>query len=266
MKPLSLDCLTILEVPVADMIRIAADAGYSLVSVWVQEPVLPGGVVAVPGMAADIKRAMKETGVSVGNLEVFNLNTTDPIAAYRPALEFGASLGGRTATCINYGAPRDDIADRFAAFHELAGSFGLKALVEPISMGVMRTIQDGIDLIDKAGVDSGVVVDCVHLIRTGSSARDIAGADPRRIAYVQICDGVLNLPEDKIGLEGTAERLYPGEGEFPLVDILRAAPPSATLALEAPSLSRRERGESPLQRAKAAFEATQRVLTLAGVK
>jgi sugar phosphate isomerase/epimerase len=265
MKPLSLDCLTMLEVPAAEMIRVAAEAGYSTVSVWVQAPVLPGGSLAAPDMAADIKRAVQETGVTVGNLEVFNLNTPDPIADYKLALEFGASLGARTATAINYGAPRADIADRFAEFFELAGGFGLRALVEPISMGVTRTIAEGVTLIEQAGVDSGVVVDCIHLIRTGCGARDIASADPRRIAYVQICDGLLNLPEDQFGLEGTAERFYPGEGDFPLADILRAVPPNAALALEAPSLSRRERGESPLQRAKAGIAATRRILDLAGV-
>ena len=266
MKPLSLDCLTILEAPAADMVRVAADAGFSSVSVWVQAPVLPGGSLAVPSMAADVKRAVKETGVTIGNLEVFNLNTPDAISAYKPALEFGASLGGRTATAINYGAQRDDIAHRFAEFYQLAAEFGLRALVEPISMGATRTVADGVALIEKAGVDSGVVVDCIHLIRTKTSVQELANADPRRIAYVQICDGMLNLPEDQFGLEGTAERLYPGEGHFPLVDILRAVPPSAALALEAPSLSRKERGESPLQRAKAGFAATQNILKLAGVQ
>ena len=266
MTPLSLDCLTILEVPAADMIRIAADCGYARVSVWVQEPVIPGGVLNVPSMSADIKRAVQETGVTIGNLEVFNLIGEDPIAAYKPALEFGASLGATTATAMTYGAPRDDLAERFAEFYELAGSFGVRASVEPISMGVIRTINEGIDLINAAGVDSGVVVDCIHLIRTKTSVQDLANADPRRIAYVQICDGLLNLPEEKFGAEGMVERLFPGEGDFPLADILRAVPPSAALALEAPSLSRKERGESAAQRAKAAYAATRAVLDLAGIR
>jgi sugar phosphate isomerase/epimerase len=266
MKPISLDCLTMLEVPAADMIRVAAEAGFSMVSVWAQAPVLSGGSLAVPGMAADIRRAVHETGVTIGNLEVFNLVGDDPIAAYKPALEFGASLGASTATAMTYGAPREDLVDRFAEFYELAADFGLRALVEPISMGVIRTVKEGIDLIDKAGVDSAIVLDCIHLIRTKTSVQELANADPHRIAYVQICDGMLNLPEEHFGHEGTSERLYPGEGDFPLADILRAVPVSAVLALEAPSLSRKERGESPLQRAKAGIGATRRILDLADIR
>ncbi len=264
MRTLSLDCLTLSELPPAEMIRVAADAGYSGVSVWVQPPALPGGVLATPEMAADIERAIGETGVTVGNLEVFNLNTEAPIAEFAPALEFGASLGARTATCIDFGSPRADIAERLSGFHALATGRGLEVLIEPISMGVTRTLQDGLELIDAANVDAGLVVDCVHLVRTGCGAIDIANADPRRIAYVQLCDGVANLPDDQIGREASEERLYPGEGEFPLVEILRAVPPSATLGVEVPSRSRRERGESPLQRARGAFSAASHVLERAG--
>ncbi len=264
MRPISLDCLTLLEIPAAELIRVAADSGYSSVSLWVQAPILFGGVLAVPERAADISRAIDETGVTIGNLEVFNLNSDEPISAFELALALGARLGARTATCIDYGSPRTDIPKRLAQFHDLAGRHGLRTLIEPISMGRTRTLQDGIDLIDAAGVDVGLVVDCVHLIRTGRGAHDIARADPRRIAHLQICDGPLNLSDDEIASEASVERLYPGEGEFPLIDILRAIPPTATVGLEAPSRSRRERGESPLQRAREAAAATRNVLARAG--
>lgn len=264
MRPISLDCLTLSELPAAEMIRVAADAGYASVSIWVQAPILPGGALTSPEMAKDILRALSETGVTIGNLEVFNLNTDSPIADFEPALVLGAGLGARTATSIDYGSPRADIAERLWQFHELAARHGLRALIEPISMGVTRTIGDGLDLIDAAGVDVGLVVDCAHLIRTGCGAKDIARADPRRIAHLQLCDGLLNLPADAIALEASLERLHPGEGEFPLVEILRATPAAATVGLEAPSQARRERGESPLQRARDAYAAARTILNRAG--
>lgn len=264
MRPLSLDCLTLAELPAAEMIRVAAGAGYASVSIWVQAPILPGGVLTSPEMANDIARAMRETGVTIGNLEVFNLNTDSPISDFEPALALGAGLGAQTATCIDYGSSRADIAERLGQFHELSVRHGLRALLEPISMGVTRTIGAGLDLIDAAGVDVGLVVDCAHLIRTGCGAKDVAHADPRRIAHLQLCDGLLNLPADEIALEASFERLLPGEGEFPLIEILRATPPAATVGLEAPSQSRRERGESALQRARDACAAARTIVNRAG--
>jgi len=54
--------------------------------------------------------------------------------------------------------------------------------------------------------------------------------------------------------------LYPGEGEFHLADILRAAPPNVVVGLEVPNIARLERGLSATDRAREALGAARRVL------
>ncbi|WP_150293185.1 sugar phosphate isomerase/epimerase family protein [Sphingobium estronivorans] len=263
MNDLSLDCLTLPDIGSADLFRIAAEAGYHSASLWVQEPALYPVMLATPAMHGEIARAMADCGVSLGNLEVFNLNIDGPIADYEPALTFGASLGARTATAINFGVPRPDIVERLAAFHALCAKHGLETLVEPISMGVTRTLQDGVDLIEAAGVNAQLVVDCLHLIRTGGSPQTLAAIAPHHVGYVQICDGPLVIAPDEIGPESVANRLYPGEGEFPLTGILGVLPPHVRLGVETPNQARLQRKLSPLERAREAFSAT---LALLGEK
>lgn len=257
--PVSLDVLTLLDTTPVELIHIAAETGYSAVSLWVQPPALPGGTLAVPSMATQICRALAETGVKLGNLEVFNINFDGDIASYEPALELGAHLGGVSATAIDFGPDRPDIPERFAQFFELAKKCGLAAYLEPISMGRTRTLKDALRLIAAAGVDGGVVLDFLHFVRTGSTLADLAQVPANRIAYVQICDGPLTMAESGLGTESMAERLYPGEGEFPLVELLRALPANAKLAVETPSQSRSARGESPRERARQAMTATRRL-------
>lgn len=257
--PVSLDVLTLLDTTPVELIHIAAETGYSAVSLWLQPPVLPGGTLVVPSMTAEIRQALADTGIKLGNLEVFNLNGDDDIAACEPALELGARLGGVSATAIDFGPDRPDIPERFARFFELAKSYGLAAYIEPISMGRTRTVKDALRLIESAGVDGGVVLDCLHFVRTGSAIADLAQVPAHRIAYAQICDGPFTMAESGIGLESMAERLYPGEGGFPLVELLRALPASAKLAVETPSQSRSTRGESPRERARQAMAATRRL-------
>jgi sugar phosphate isomerase/epimerase len=257
---LSLDCLTLTDVAPVDLVRVAGDAGFRSVSLWVQPPAMSDVMLATPAMAADLARAMADNAVAVGNLEVFNLNTDEPIVVFEAALALGAGLGAKTATAIDFGAPRPDIAERFAEFHALCAAQGIRALVEPISMGNVRTPQDGLDLIRAAGVDAKLVVDCVHLIRTGCTSAVLRDIAPEYVGHVQICDGPAVIAPDEIGLEATANRLYPGEGDFPLVDILAAVPAGATLGLEVPNVARLERGMSPKERAGEAFSAAQAVL------
>jgi len=259
-RPLGLDCLTLLDADPAALIRVASEAGYAEVSLWVQPPVLPGGTLAGPDAEAGIRRALADTGVALGNLEVFNINGDKPIADYEPALAFGAGLGARSATAIDYGPARADIADRFAQFCALARRHGIEPLLEPIAMGATRTVRDGLALIDASAADARIVLDMHHFVRTGCSINDLPQEGARRIGYVQICDGPAVIPAEQADAESTEERLYPGDGDFPIPAILRAVPRDIPWAVEAPSRSRRMRGLSPLDRAREAMAATRRVI------
>jgi sugar phosphate isomerase/epimerase len=260
MDGFSLDCLTLPDVAPVELVRAAGDAGYASFSLWVQTPAMHEVMLATPAMVADLSGAIAEHGVTPGNLEVFNLNTDDPIESFAPALALGAGLGASTATAIDFGPPRPDIAERFAAFAALCREHGLAALVEPISMGNVRTPQDGLGLIAAAGVDARLVLDCVHLVRTGCTADDVRALPPDRVGYLQLCDGPASIAPDDVGVEAMADRQYPGEGDFPLVDILGAIPPDVRVGLEVPNLARQERGLSGTARAREAIEAARSVL------
>lgn len=212
-------------------------------------------------MQTDIARAISDSGVVLGNLEVFNLNGDTPIAEYEWTLAFGADLGARSASAINFGPARPDIAERLAAFHDLCRRHGLKTYLEPISMGATRTVHEGVDLIRAAGVDARLVVDFVHLLRTGGSAKDLASIAPDYIGYVQVCDGPATIADDEIGDEAAANRLYPNEGDFPLFEILSAVPSDAVLGVETPNRRRLDRGLSPRERAREAFQAMTDIVT-----
>ena len=256
----SLDCLTLPDVTPVELIRIAAETGYEAVSLWVQPPWLFEPMRVDRSSGAEITRALSDHGITLGNLEVFNLNTDAPIEDYEAAIAFGASLGARTATAIDFGERRWDIAERIVAFQTLCNRHGIATLIEPIAMGNVRTLQDGADLIAAAGVDARLVLDCLHFVRTGSSIDMLRTISADRIGYIQLCDGPAVIAEDQRGAEATANRLYPGEGEFPLADILSALPHDVTVGIETPNAPRQERGISPADRARQALRAAQTLM------
>jgi sugar phosphate isomerase/epimerase len=260
----SLDCLTLPDVSPVELVRAASLAGYGSCSLWVQPPAMYEPMLATPSMAGDLAAVLAGHGVAVGNLEVFNLNTDGPIAAYEPALVFGAGLGARTATAIDYGDPRPDIAERLAAFGELCRGAGLEPLVEPISMGNIRTPRDGLELIEAAGVEARLVIDCVHLVRTGCSSESLREIPESRIGHFQMCDGPASLSDEEIGVEATAHRLYPGEGDFPLAEIVAAIPAEVTVGLEVPNLTRQQAGVAAEERARQALESARYIIDLVG--
>lgn len=258
---LSLDSLTLTDTEPQVAIRAAARAGFDACSLWIiPPPLFPSPLVTVE-KERECAAVLADTGVQVIALEVFDLHSMAGVDDCRPLLEMGARLGGKAALAINYSnEDRVATAEILAKFAEAAAGFGLAANLEPVVGGKTQTLGEASELIRASGADVGICLDPHHLFRAGGSVADIAAIDPDLIRYVQLCDGPIPQPAEIAATEAVCERLYPGEGDFPLLDFLHAAPPGRTLGIECPSLSRATRGASALDQAQEVIASTRRVL------
>lgn len=100
-----------------------------------------------------------------------------------------------------------ELDDRLAA---IAGIFGDTRLgVEVIPYSSVRTLAEAKVLCGRTGL--GVVLDTLHLLRSGATLADVAELDPAGIAGVQLADGPPSTP-DSLAQESRSGRLLPGEG------------------------------------------------------
>jgi sugar phosphate isomerase/epimerase len=257
---LSLDSLTVTDTEPAELIRAAKGAGFDQVSLWVQPPPFFPLQLVTPSNAKACMSALEETGIGVGALEVFVLSSAEAIQSYRPAFELGARLGGKTASSINVGnADPVKVGELFAQFAELAREYGLGATHEPLAMFETKTLTQARDIVGCARLDAGIVVDAFHVVRAGGTVADVQALDPRLIWHVQLCDGAA-LSQVGMSYEASFERLYPGDGEFPLVELFRDAPTDVSWGIEAPSVRRAKAGMSAEQQAHEAMAAMLRVI------
>jgi sugar phosphate isomerase/epimerase len=105
-----------------------------------------------------------------------------------------------------------------------------------------------------------LVIDLMHVFRSGSTAADLAAIDPALIAHVQICDAPRTNATMSYGVEALHHRLPPGEGELPLAEALAVLPKDVVVSLELPMLSRAEAGEGPRERLAGAVTTTRAML------
>jgi len=89
---------------------------------------------------------------------------------------------------------------------------------------------------------------------------ELAATDPALIRYVQLNDGLTQVAPEEWIPEAMGERLYLGEGEFPLIDILRLLPADIPWAVETPSLRRAQAGMNADAQASEAMRSMQRLL------
>jgi sugar phosphate isomerase/epimerase len=261
MPALSLDCLTLTDSSPADLICGAAAAGFDLVSLWISSPAAFPRMQLLPEMERECAALLKDNGVSVHTLEVLDLSNEAAIRDYRPALEMGARLGGKAASAYNgSNSDRAHVVDLLALFVEVAGEFGLEVVLEPVAMAHTRTLAEADALIRDAGGKAGILFDSWHLVRSGGSIEDLRAIDPARIGYVQLNDGLADVPPEAWIAEAMGERLYLGDGEFPLVDILRLLPDEIPWAVETPSQRRALAGMTAQAQAKEAMGAMRRLM------
>ena len=105
-------------------------------------------------------------------------------------------------------------------------------------------------------------MDALHLSRSGGSPADVNGIPARRFGYMHMCDAPAALPPDIPAMlnEARTMREFPGEGDLPLVPLLRALPAGLTVSVE---LGMRNRGFDADARARRGAEAARRIIALA---
>lgn len=260
-----LEPLTVMDRPAEEGVRIAAASGCRFASLWVQRPGVDWPIqclVETTEMAKRIGAVLAGEGVAPLNLEVFELTRRTAVSSYRPALEIGALLGAQGATAIfrDEAEPQDRL-ELLVEFAQLAAAFNLRANVEFISYLGVRTLRETLGLLAQAGQPNlGVVIDLLHHVRSGGSVDDIRAMDRSLIGHAQICDGPATVSAEVQRREGGADRMIPGQGDFPVRAFIEALPPMP-VGLEAPFGSSAFLGLTPLERVRRFVEASRQALT-----
>jgi sugar phosphate isomerase/epimerase len=261
MKRLSLAHLTVLDVGPPRLIALAAEAGFRAVGIRLCSP-MPGGV-AYPLDAGspelrETKRLMHALDVKVSDIEVVRIAADTQTGDYARAFEAGAELGAERV-CINIDdTDRARVIDRLGALCDLAAPFDLALDVEFMIWRPIARLQDAVNLVEAVRkTNAFVLIDALHLIRSGGTVEAVAALDPELIGSVQLCDAPLaSPPPSEIIDEARGNRLLPGEGELPLRELLAALPEDVPLSAEVP-LARETDSQ---KRASLVLQATERLI------
>jgi sugar phosphate isomerase/epimerase len=133
-------------------------------------------------------------------------------------------------------------------------------MLEFIPYATIGSLEQAHDLLRKvAPANAGLLVDALHLSRSGGHPSDLKKYDPSLFSYMHLCDAAAQIPPaEKIRAEARGGRFLPGEGELWLADFVAAFPPGTPAGIEAPvgSLA----ALPILERARRAGDATRKFL------
>lgn len=245
------------EISPVDMARIAGEAGYNAVGLWV-EP----GINWHPETTSKVRAALDQFSLVPLDVEVIWLQPgADPDPVHHQIIAIGGELGARNCLIVSSEPDRDNTKRLYEDLCQHAEAAGLRACLEYMGITEIKTLDDALDVVSAVDHPSGgILVDAFHHERVGHAPEKISEIPRQWLSYVQLCD----MPDRGIVMDYHAYltdaldgRLAPGEGAVPLAEMMAALPADLPVSLEIRSRHYRETYRDPVARAIAIREKTE---------
>lgn len=256
---ISLAAGVVQEFPPEDVVYAAAGAGFNATGIWCDLATWN------QRRSNSVSEALADTGLCALDIEVVWLKPGEAVDSHDAMVEIALQLGARNILCVS---SEPDIArtkQRFEHLCKRAERGHLRVVLEFLAITEIKSLRLALDVVqDVAHPAGGILVDALHLYRTGALAQDLRDIDPHLMPYIQLCDACAQLQDSSP--EGLLEdalylRQLPGDGELPLRDLLAQCDRQMPLSVEVRSRELMQRFPSDaVARARAVFNATQKFL------
>lgn len=249
--------ITTPELSPPESIAVAARTGFSHVGLRLLPSTSDGfawPLATDPALLQDTLARMRDTGVGVLDIDIIRLTADCQPDAFMRFFETGAELGARAVLLAADDPDPGRLVANYAALCDVAAPFGLSIDLEFMPWTAVPDLAAAIRVLTEADrLNMGIVVDALHVDRSGTPTAALAEIRPAWLHYMQLCDGPAERPATTEALIHAArsERLFPGEGGLDLAGMLRALPRDIPISVEVPTetLARSVGAESRARRA-----------------
>ncbi len=242
----SLANLSVADAGPLELIDAAAAAGFTGVNMWLVPPRSAGALPFDAGLRTpiigdarlirEIKLRVASTGVGVFMASCSWLDPTFDATEISRTFDTFAEIGARRLSVVGWEPDRGRCIDRLGTICTHAAGYGITATLEFMPYSAVRSLADALEVLDAIGAPNlDLLIDALHLARSGGTPDDLRRIDPKRLAVVQLCDAPAASPgPDGLAGESRTNRLHPGDGNLPLRDLLAALPPGVAIEVEVP--------------------------------
>jgi sugar phosphate isomerase/epimerase len=238
--PLGLAHFTVLEVPPLELVSLAAGIGYASIGLRLY-PAFPGApfyeLPAGTARSQQMRSRLRDEGIQVHDIEFVTIDADFSAGRLEGVLEAAGALGARRLSVCVDDPDRARLTANFASLCDLAAQYVLGVDLECMAWRQVASFADALEVVTAANRhNGGLLVDALHLSRSGGSPTDLRTAPARLIRSAQLCDAVAVRPTTREALikEARSGRLPAGQGALPLRELLAELPDGTALSIEVP--------------------------------
>lgn len=258
MQPISLAAGVLPDFSPQDAARAAAATGYDATGLWVDLESWNGTTTR------EVNAILADHALPALDVEVVWFMPGDPDDRHLRIVDIGREVGAANVLCVSSDPDDASTAAKLARLCKhaagdirIALEFGLFTEVKTIAQAssILRQIDHPA---------AALLIDPLHLERSGGTPADVAELPRSWLSYAQFCDaGPLTFDRaDRSAVieEAVDRRLLTGEGMLPLPALAEALGPDLPLSIELRSKWLRETYPDATERARVVLETTRSFL------
>jgi sugar phosphate isomerase/epimerase len=270
MSTLGIEFISVLGLPPLEFVSLAAELGCQCIGIGLEPMPFYRGLHAPWSLRTDrelrrsLVAALQDRGITISLGEGFLVRPGVDVRQSAADLDLMCEIGAPRVNILTLDPDTSQSVEQCGTFAELAHARGLEVTLEFLPGLSVCDLISALAVVRQVNRPYfRVLIDAMHLYRSGGTAADVAAVDPGLIGYVQLCDVPRVSKTGNYADEARFERLPPGAGELPLAELIAAVPKEVTLALEVPMVGRAKAGV-PLVRSLAECVAATRALCATG--
>jgi sugar phosphate isomerase/epimerase len=238
-----------------ETIRAAVAGGFDAVGLWVEPENWTTATIR------DAKSALADSGLELLDVEVIWIKPDSDMSMHKRSIDIGAELGAKNILCVSSDPDMGATAARLAELCTHAEPSDMRVALEFGIFTEVKTLTAAMAVLDAVAHPlRALLIDPIHVDRSGSTIEQIAAVPRSLLPYAQFCDASAIRPDpndfDAVIIDAIDLRLQCGEGILPLRAMLDALPVDIPLSIELRSKALRESYPDPNGRAKAVANAT----------
>ena len=240
MRPMTIAHLVLGGTP-AENIDAAAAAGFGAVGLRIcarrpGDPYTGDPILGNADAARSLRARAAARGVRVSNVSAYQFYPDVGWDDVAPVIDAAATLDAPIIVVNGFDPELARFTGLFAKYCAAAKDAGIRIALEFLPYSGVRTIDEAMRVVmDSGASNAGLLMDALHLDRSGGSVADIARIPADRIAFAQLCDArqwTGPRTNERLLTEARTARLPAGAGDLPLFDFLDALPARTEIEYE----------------------------------
>ena len=267
MATLGIENISVFGLPPLEFVNLAADLGCQHISTGLTSfdfgvcDYAPFSLRDDAALRREMIAVMRDRGVSISLGEGLTIRPGMSAKNHQSDLDIMCELGVKRINTVSMDPDLHRTFDEFAILTDMAAARGLETTTElspSLTIGDLPTALAAVRHVGRPNFR--LLIDTMHVIRSGSSVADIAALDPQLIAYIQLCDAPRKPRFESYFEEAMFERMAPGTVELCLRELVAVLPRDRVYSLEVPLRSEAKAGIGPHERLRKCVEAARNLL------